>query len=125
MGMDIYGRKPANKTGEYFRANVWSWRPIHYLCELVMDSKYPDWAYNDGDGLFNQKDCDTLANKLENYLNKNPNDEISIESDCRVDDKNKFLPTGATGGKSAYYTTHDHVRNFIKFLRACGGFKIY
>ena len=32
MGMDVIGRKPKNKTGEYFRANVWSYRPIHFLC---------------------------------------------------------------------------------------------
>ena len=28
MGMDVYGRKPKNKTGEYFRANIWSWKTM-------------------------------------------------------------------------------------------------
>ena len=28
MGMDVYGTKPKNETGEYFRANVWYWHPL-------------------------------------------------------------------------------------------------
>jgi hypothetical protein len=31
MSLDVYGKRPSSKTGEYFRANVWSWRPIHDL----------------------------------------------------------------------------------------------
>ena len=31
MGMDVYGNKPRCSKGEYFRASVWSWRPIHGL----------------------------------------------------------------------------------------------
>ena len=31
MGMDVYGRNPDSQAGKYFRANVWSWRPIHAL----------------------------------------------------------------------------------------------
>ena len=33
--MDICGRKPKNKIGEYFRANVWSYRPIYWLCSIA------------------------------------------------------------------------------------------
>jgi hypothetical protein len=33
MGMDIYGRHLTSEAGKYFRANVWSWRPIHALIE--------------------------------------------------------------------------------------------
>jgi hypothetical protein len=28
MGMDVYGEKPSNPKGEYFRNNVWYWRPL-------------------------------------------------------------------------------------------------
>jgi hypothetical protein len=31
MGMDVVGRNPRTEAGEYFRANVWSWGPIHNL----------------------------------------------------------------------------------------------
>lgn len=53
MGMDVYGKSPANERGEYFRNNVWWWRPLWDYCESVA----PDLCgnvnghYNDGDGL--------------------------------------------------------------------------
>ncbi len=38
MGLDVYGRNPDSDAGKYFRANVWSWRPIHALIiELCSD----------------------------------------------------------------------------------------
>jgi hypothetical protein len=58
MGMDIYG-----KNGNYFRANLWSWRPINMLCDLVIEKdslqlKTENWGYNDGAGLETQEECD-------------------------------------------------------------------
>lgn len=54
MGMDVYGKNPASKTGEYFRRNVWGWHPLWQYVENV----YPEIAEmvehghtNDGDGL--------------------------------------------------------------------------
>lgn len=54
MGMDVIGVKPKNEKGEYFRNNVWWWRP---LAGFIRDT-YPDiaekcdgWDYNGGDGL--------------------------------------------------------------------------
>ena len=35
MGMDVMGMNPINNEGETFHANLWSWRPIHYLCEYL------------------------------------------------------------------------------------------
>lgn len=54
MGMDVYGRKPINPAGEYFRNNVWWWRPLaDYACSvapaITASCKY--WGSNDGDGL--------------------------------------------------------------------------
>lgn len=54
MGMDVYGRKPINETGKYFRNNVWYWRPLADLCqELAPDicKACTHWQSNDGDGL--------------------------------------------------------------------------
>ena len=54
MGMDVYGRSPASPVGEYFRRNVWGWRPLATFCTEC----FPDetaactyWHSNDGDGL--------------------------------------------------------------------------
>lgn len=54
MGMDVYGKAPANKKGEYFRANVWWWRPLW----TYVEDEHPYYAakvsgahFNEGDGL--------------------------------------------------------------------------
>ena len=54
MGMDVYGKAPISKTGEYFRNNAWHWRPLaFYACELApkITSACRHWQSNDGDGL--------------------------------------------------------------------------
>lgn len=54
MGMDVYGKAPISETGKYFRANIWSWRPLAEYVELVapvIASFCEYWDSNDGDGL--------------------------------------------------------------------------
>lgn len=65
MGMDVIGRKPTNEVGEYFRNNVWYWRPLWDYCNTIA----PDLCdgvnghYNDGDGL-NEEGAIKLAEIL-------------------------------------------------------------
>lgn len=66
MGMDVYGVKPKSETGEYFRNNVWWWRPLADYCLAHHDDiaeKCEYWHSNDGDGL-NEDDSVELANRL-------------------------------------------------------------
>ena len=36
MGMDVFGINPKSEQGEYFRNNVWWWRPLwEYVCSRV------------------------------------------------------------------------------------------
>lgn len=65
MGMDVYGKKPANERGEYFRNNVWWWRPLWDYCLEIAPELCGDVSghYNDGDGL-NAEDSIKLAEKL-------------------------------------------------------------
>lgn len=66
MGMDVFGRAPSAPVGEYFRNNVWWWRPLaDFVCE-----RYPElaagceyWQSNDGDGLDEQTSIE-LAGQL-------------------------------------------------------------
>lgn len=54
MGMDVYGNHPTGKTGEYFRNNVWWWRPLAvYCCQVAPDitAHCEHWQSNDSDGL--------------------------------------------------------------------------
>lgn len=56
MGMDVYGKNPKNEKGEYFRNNVWWWRPLWEYCCAVAEEVIPNHVaehghYNDGAGL--------------------------------------------------------------------------
>ena len=56
MGMDVMGNNPTTKEGEYFRNNVWWWRPLwNYCCdvaETIIDDETAEYGhYNDGRGL--------------------------------------------------------------------------
>jgi hypothetical protein len=73
MGVDISGKKPKTEVGDYFQSNWWGWRPINYLCELAaynskLKINFENWGSNDGAGLKTQKQCDKLANALEDFL---------------------------------------------------------
>lgn len=108
MGMDIYGIKPKQSSprpeldfsgaseevrkvyfeelrkweeenaGSYFRANLWSWRPIQIIIETVkdlykLDIDTSEFGYNSGGGLTTQEECDTLANSMEEFISKDKN----------------------------------------------------
>jgi len=71
MGMDIYGKKPTTDKGEYFRNNVWWWRPLADFCieryadEVGFDGE--GWHFNDGRGL-NATKAKKLARLLRDDL---------------------------------------------------------
>jgi hypothetical protein len=66
MGMDVYGTNPTSEKGNYFRNNIWWWRPLWKYCEDThpgIASKV-QYAYsNDGDGL-DEHDSRLLAKCL-------------------------------------------------------------
>lgn len=88
MGMDINGLNPTSEHGSYFRANLWGWRPIHYLCAKAnevgkLNYDMSNWGYNDGGGLKTPTKCRKLANALEAMLSDDdrmnaPEDKIYI-----------------------------------------------
>jgi hypothetical protein len=53
MGMDVYGKSATSEKGEYFRNNVWWWRPLWNYCVEVAPELCGDVEghTNDGDGL--------------------------------------------------------------------------
>lgn len=65
MGMDVYGLNPLTETGEYFRNNVWWWRPLWNYCLKVAPEICNRVAghVNEGDGL-NSYDAVRLADIL-------------------------------------------------------------
>ena len=159
MGMDIYGRKPEHENGEYFRRNIWGWRPLHYISPVAID-KYAlkcdtqGWGSNDGMGLKNKSQCHKLAKAIEKVMDEwwnYPEDSrIYLQLNCWVKEGGQFidlapykeqiealdLPFGSimisgitmSDGvvlEPAYCTTVYSVKQWVQFLYACGGFKIY
>lgn len=155
MGMDVMGMNPINNDGETFYANLWSWRPIHFLCEYLnmknnLNFDTSRWGYNDGSGL-NAKDCLKMADKLERYLKdhpflKNENDRLYVCLGMWVDanTNQSIRPQGISvqypDGTILYSSvvtkagdivqpshsvSREHLNSFILFLRNCGGFQIF
>ena len=68
MGMDVYGKNPTDKVGEYFRRNVWGWHPLWQYVEVVHPeiAELVEYAHsNDGDGLDSEK-----SQELANFLRR-------------------------------------------------------
>jgi hypothetical protein len=186
MGMDIYGLNPKllspkpeivwetasdeakseyfkiieeweeENPGYYFRANIWSWRPIQIAISLVnthykLGLDISGFDENSGQGLKTQEDCDLLAQYLEKYLSileLKDGETMYISMGIWVDENGKFLSSEEEEklnlqfkqGESFYSSIvtedgklvrpshairYNHFKEFITFLRHCGGFEIW
>ena len=141
-----------NNPGDYFRANVWYWRPLwEYVCDvcddILTEKDMEGGAFNDGYEISNDKALD-IANRLED-LNKDGTilkHQIEREAylknlskvDCttcngtgqRNDEYVKGDCNGCEGeGKREDWETHypfesDFVLEFAQFCKQSGGFSI-
>ena len=122
MGMDVYGRRPSNKLGEYFRASVWAWRPLHFLiyrfCSDLIDAEtMMRMASNDGAGPNDADVCNAMADRLERWLNGFKGETFTQIRPHRLGDW-----FGWHRPNSNYKIHREHIMKFINFLRHCGGF---
>lgn len=86
MGVDISGKNPKTEEGDYFGLNWWGWRPINAICEIAAyDSKlkidFEYWGSNDGKGLKTQKQCDKLADAIEQLISTKLSESINNDDD--------------------------------------------
>jgi hypothetical protein len=121
--------------GDYFRSNC------------------SNWGSNDGSGLDNQEDCNRLADALEEIIHtstqmEEPSDVIYLNLGSWTDINGRFLGEEITTSLNEQYEVGEvlygsvvmndgsivqpshsaslkHVKNFIAFLRECGGFEIW
>ena len=159
MGVDISGRNPKAEQGDYFASNWWGWRPINALCQIAaykskLKINFDHWGSNDGKGLRTQKQCDRLADALEELLgediNLKENDDriylclgawvefgtgqfIGPEKEVVLNEQYPYgeimytsvISANGQAVESAHSTSVGRVRDFIVFLRNCGGFQIF
>ena len=120
MGMDVYGNEPRNETGEYFRRNVWGWRPLaDYITEMHPEEAKgcAYWHSNDGDGL-DAEGSVVLAEALDDAI-------VDGRVNRWFDERKKQAGSYSEDDISTwYYYNVDSVREFSDFLRNCGGFRI-
>jgi hypothetical protein len=150
MGMDVYGTEPIDPKGEYFRNNVWWWRPLWDYCI----THHPDPAAkvenghsNDGDGL-NATDAtklgtllkqDILSGKVDSYEEKYKQELESLPmakcehcsgTGIRNDEYVQGTCNACQGeGKvkhwaASYPFNKENVQEFSEFLVNSGGFSI-
>ena len=155
MGMDVYGKNPKNQSGEYFRNNVWWWRPLAvYVCDIApnITKHCENWQTNDGDGL-NETRSVKLAEKIKedlksgtasvyeqayrNRIQAMPDEDCDI---CAGTGLRKEAPSTGAGTvpcngcngagqirpiDAEYPFKLNNVKEFANFLENCGGFEIW
>tara|TARA_Y100000401_G_C8285911_1_gene206028 strand:+ start:215 stop:586 length:372 start_codon:yes stop_codon:yes gene_type:complete len=123
MGMDVYGNEPKNEKGEYFRANVWSWRPIVCIMdlaggeELFNEKSWYSMNFNDGAGLDTAELAEELGDRISEWITEKDLTEGHWYEWHPWDDGDDFDRT--------YGISRDHLKEFVTFLRNCGGFRVW
>ena len=125
MGMDVSGLNPSSDEGGYFRASIWGWPTITTVMEASGYDVPETWYYNDGEGLDTQEECDELALRMEEYINVKSHTTMAP----KVTDFGRVVFKAVTGehvGREEVKPVDEgFVREFITFLRGCGGFEIW
>jgi hypothetical protein len=135
MGMDVYGRSPTAPVGRYFRANIWSWRPIHALCvelggDLLGQDMLARMAVNVGAGPADQETCHQLAERFDLWLEHHASGH-QVDFELRVTAEGRFVSAEEQAAHpeletlSPYQTDDEHLKEWVTFLRHCGGFAVW
>jgi hypothetical protein len=131
MGMDVFGRDPSDKTGNYFRASIWSWAPLYEqivaLCRDLFDEDVLDgMAYNQGAGPKDQETCTRMAERFESALTIHQDGFTVPDETTRVTEDGRFVsPEEIARNPKLKKTCREHVQEWIEFLRHCGGFEVW
>jgi hypothetical protein len=135
MGMDVYGRNPRSEAGEYFRATIWSWPPIHALiaelCSDLLDEKtLESLAYNDGAGPEDQETCTEMARRFEVWMEQHTEGHqldlgFRVTREGRLVTEHELAENPDLEAESPHAVCDDHLKAWIEFLRDCGGFEVW
>lgn len=140
MGYDIYGTKPRNKKGEYFRNNVWWWRRLWDLCVSVGNLTPKQAARgcsNDGKRIGKKTKERMLKGLQKAYSIRNGDysKKWLKDQEKQVIECHKEFLIGFYGkrkakkhkdwGKIVYQFSWENVKEFIDFLENNEGFRIW
>ena len=134
MGMDVYGRQPTSEAGEYFRANIWSWRPIYSLmlelCQDLLDhDTLRSMAYNNGAGPSDAATCRRMADRFDQWLKAHPEGHtVYVEREAAYESVilNMLEQLGVRAASDPTYDVRsEQLARWVLFLRHCGGFEVW
>jgi hypothetical protein len=137
--MDVSGRDPSAPAGKYFRANIWSWGPIHALitelCSDLFDEEtLRGLACNDGAGLDDQATCTEMANRFEHWMEHHAQGHAVDRGLPQADAILRILAESGLSEKVVspappdeprHRVADEHLKEWIEFLRHCGGFEVW
>ncbi|ANS05010.1 hypothetical protein [uncultured Mediterranean phage] len=144
-----------DQPGAYFRASVWSWRPIQdlmrQLCSDFLDEELLEhMGYNEGAGPGDQETCDKIAARFSKWMEHNVNGH-EADLGMYVDEQGKFVELTpsedsfegeaerqlvdaaqqalSASDKPVARTAHsiddESLKAWIEFLQHCGGFMVF
>jgi hypothetical protein len=129
MGMDVYACNPTDPENDYFRANVWGWRPIHEFMGNACSHIYGEaldrsMSFNDGQGIpanqveecadAMQKDLDSLKDNYPEFIETVDYEDGTVELFVPFDDE----------WKDHYKISLSRLQEWIDFVRNSGGFQV-
>ena len=130
MGMDVYGIEPYTEAGEYFRANVWSWRPLWtYVCDVcnIDEETRERGHYNDGHVI--DEDAATSIGMVLGSLLKSGAVHTYAERREKIlaelpDEQCKYCECTSRPPETHYSFNVEWIEEFAEFAKQSGGFEI-
>jgi hypothetical protein len=137
MGMDVYGILDRDA---YFHASIWSWPTVLHVTVAAaevfgrpLDEKLIDsMRVNDGAGVTDAAFCVSIADEIDAYLDGEKAADIT---EIRVKDEkyhaghalaDALISSGMQiTSPMRNGTTITHLREWVAFLRKCGGFEVH
>lgn len=117
MSFDLYGVKPMNEKGEYFRNNVWYWRPLWiFVCETCQDILTIDQklgGHTNNGVVVTQDQARRIAVRLSQF-----------EERGKIAEFERMYKKEMVQSSEKYPFEEENLRRFIRFCLASGGFKI-
>lgn len=129
MGFDLYGVKPVNEKGDYFRNNIWWWYPLWaYVCDVCGDiltkKDFSGGQFNDGYEIKNQK-AKKIAKRLLESLEENDGKKFKDALKAEQNYLKKRSEKLKTADNEEACFSKENIKEFAEFCRESGGFNIY
>ena len=125
MGFDISGLASTDVDGEYFRNNVWWWRPlatvIEEVCSDLLTEEQKKGLHCNSGVKYSKETAIKIAERLEEEIKT----EWKIKATAKQIQDNYSFKSSDGKQKFEYSFSIANVKNFINFAKKSGGFEIW